>query len=82
MRRRWLFALGAAALTSSFAAFAQQSGKSARVGFFYFGSRHSAMESGRYDAFIQGMRDLGYIEGKNLVLEMRFADGNPERSPH
>ncbi len=81
MRRRLLIALGAGALTPSLAAFAQQSGKPARVGFIYFGSRHSAVESGRYDAFIQGMRDLGYIEGKNLVLEMRFADGNPERPP-
>ncbi len=81
MRRRLLIALGAGALTPSLAAFAQQSGKPARVGFIYFGSRHSAVESGRYDAFIQGMRDLGYIDGKNLVLEMRFADGNPERPP-
>jgi putative ABC transport system substrate-binding protein len=62
-------------------AFAQLSGKPARVGFFYFGSRQSATESGRYDAFVQGMRDLGYIEGKNLVIEARFADGNPERPP-
>ena len=74
-------ALGAGALAPSLAALAQQLGKTPRVGFIYFGSRHSAVESGRYDAFIQGMRDLGYIEGKNLVLEMRFADGNPERPP-
>ena len=79
MRRRWLFALGAAALASPFAAFAQQSGKSPRVGFLYYGSRQSAIEAGRYPAFVEGMRDLGYVEGKNLVIESRYADGKPER---
>jgi len=57
-------ALGAGALAPSLAALAQQLGKTPRVGFIYFGSRHSAVESGRYDAFIQGMRDLGYIKVK------------------
>ena len=78
-RRRLLVALGAGALVPSLAALAQQLGKSPRIGFFYFGSRQSAMESGRYAAFVEGMRDLGYIEGKNLVIEERFADGKPER---
>ena len=50
--------------------------KSARVGFLYFAGRQSAMESGRYPAFVQGMRELGYVEGTNLVIEARFADGN------
>ena len=81
MRRRLLIALGAGALTPSLVAFAQQSGKPARVGFLYFGSRQSAIEAGRYHAFVQGMRELGYIEGKSLVIDLRFADGNPERSP-
>ena len=78
-RRRLLVALGAGALVPALAALAQQLGKSPRVGFLYFGSRQSAMESGRYGAFVDGMRDLGYIEGKNLVIEERFADGKPER---
>ena len=80
MRRRWLFALGAAALASPFAAFAQQSGKSPRVGFLYYGSRQSAIEAGRYPAFVEGMRDLGYVEGKNLLIESRYAEGKPERA--
>ena len=53
--------------------------KVARIGFFYFGSRRSAMESGRYTAFVDAMRRLGYVEGRNLVIEGRFADGRSER---
>jgi putative tryptophan/tyrosine transport system substrate-binding protein len=43
-----------------------------RIGFFYTGSRQSALDTGRYPAFLQGMRELGYIEGKHFVLEERF----------
>jgi len=55
--------------------------KVARIGFLYFGSRQSAMDTGRYPAFVRGMRELGYAEGANLVMEPRFADGNAERIP-
>lgn len=34
-----------------------------------------------YDAFVHGMRELGHVEGRNLVIEWRFADGNFERLP-
>jgi hypothetical protein len=44
-----------------------------RIGFFYFGSKQSAQETGRYAVFLQGMRELGYTEGNNFVLEARFA---------
>jgi putative ABC transport system substrate-binding protein len=80
-RRSVLIALGAGAIAAPLSAFAQRSGKSAVVGFFYFGSRQSAIDAGRYPAFVQGMRELGYVEGKNLVIEARFADGKPERTP-
>ena len=36
---------------------------------------------GRYDAFIRGMHELGYIEGKNLTIEARFADSETSRLP-
>jgi len=60
---------------------AQQQGKVWRIGFLYFGSRQSSLESGRYEAFVQGMRELGYVEGKNIVIEKRFGDGQAERMP-
>ena len=62
-------------------AFAQAQGKVWRVGFFYTGSRQSALDTGRYNAFVQGMRELGYVDGKNVAIEARFADGKIERAP-
>src|SRR3954468_2479546 len=76
-RRRLIAALGATALASPLAAFAQRTGPP-RIGFLYFGTRHSAVNSRRYQAFIDSLRDLGYVEGKNAIIEARFADGNVE----
>jgi len=47
----------------------------------YLSSVTAASSSRNTDAFLQGMRDLGYVEGKNLVIEWRFADGKLERLP-
>src|SRR5216684_419917 len=72
-----LVALGAA--TASRASLAQPQGKVWRVGFL---SPTSASFSSPYtDAFLKGMRELGYVEGRNLVVEWRFADGKLERLP-
>ena len=49
------------------------------MGFFYFGSRKSALDSGRYHAFVLARRDLGYVEGKNLQIETRFSESKIER---
>jgi putative ABC transport system substrate-binding protein len=81
-RRKLVIALGAGALAAPLGSFAQQQGKVWRVGFFYIGTRQSAMDTGRYGAFIEGMRQLGYVEDKNLVLKERFAsDGDYARLP-
>ena len=72
---------GLGALAVPIAALAQQQGKVWRIGFFYFGSRQSALDSERYGMFMQGMRDLGYVEEKNFVLEARYGDGVSERLP-
>jgi putative ABC transport system substrate-binding protein len=56
---------------------AQQPGKVPRVGFL---TSASTAETAPYiEAFRQGLRDLGYIEGKNIVLEIRGGEANPDR---
>ena len=80
-RRRFLLALGAGVLAVPRGSLAQPQAKVARIGFLYFGSRQSAVDGGRYSAFVQGMRELGYVEGRNFIIEARFADGKNERVP-
>jgi len=82
MNRRTIVAALASILAGlPFSAGAQQQGKAWRVGFFYFGSRQSALTTGRYNAFVEGMRELGYVEGKNLIIEARFGDAETARLP-
>ena len=80
-RRTFLIALGASVLAVPRGSLAQQQPKVARIGFLYFASRQSSVDTGRYNAFVQGMRELGYLEGKNFIIEARFADGKAERIP-
>ena len=80
-RRDLLVAFSLGALTGALPALAQQKGKIRRIGFFYLGSRQSALETGRYQLFLQAMRDLGYVEGKHFVIEARYADGKTESLP-
>jgi len=61
------------------AAEAQQAGKVARIGVLAQGSSTDAPHSG--EAFRQGLHDLGYVEGQNIVLEYRWAEGRAERLP-
>jgi putative ABC transport system substrate-binding protein len=49
-----------------------------RVGFLYFGTERSARELGRYQGFIEGMRESGYVLGKDFMLEARYGDGDPK----
>jgi len=80
-RRELVLALGAAALVSPLGSFAQPQGKVWRVGLL---SSESAVRFGngnRVAAFRAGMRDLGYEEGRNLVIEFRWADGNYDQLP-
>jgi putative ABC transport system substrate-binding protein len=61
--------------------FAQQQGKFWRVGFLTQRRRPDSVDSDFIGAFPRGMRELGYVKGKNLVIEWRFADGKFERLP-
>ena len=58
---------------------AQQPGKVSRIGYLSSGSPSN--EKSRDDAFRQSLRQLGYFEGKNLVIEYRYADGKLNQLP-
>jgi putative ABC transport system substrate-binding protein len=58
---------------------AQQPTKIPRIGFL-FGASPLA-NAGRIEAFQQGLRELGYIEGKNVIIEVRYAEGKLDRLP-
>ena len=72
-----LVALGAAA--GPLASLAQQQAKIWRIGFLGAGTRSSL--AGGDAVFLESMRDLGYVEGRQFVMEWRFADGNEDRLP-
>src|SRR5664279_691537 len=75
MRRREFIALvGGAAATWPLAVRAQQGERIPRIGYL---SPISASEEAMYrDEFRAGLRDLGYVEGKNLLIEFRYAEGD------
>ena len=74
MRRRdFLGVLGGAAAAWPLDALAQQSGKVWRMGFIAHG--HESF----YDALFEGLREYGYEEGRNLMVERRYARGQVER---
>jgi putative ABC transport system substrate-binding protein len=76
-RRAFITLLGGA--TWPFAARAQQAGRTWRVGMLETVS--AALKPDDLGAFRQGLQALGYVEGQNLRLEYRSADGRPERFP-
>src|SRR5690242_12167229 len=76
-RRRILASIGLL-LASPGVPRAQPTGKVPRVGYLFYGSPGPSRE---IDAFRQGLRELGYIEGQNIVVEYRFASGRIERYP-
>ena len=58
---------------------AQQPAKIPRIG--YLGGGSPSAISARIEAFRQGLRELGYVEGKNIVIEWRYAEGKLDRLP-
>ena len=66
------FVISALLLALSFSAEAQQPKKVPTVGFINLASLSAV--SARVEAFRQGLRDLGYVEGKNIVIEYRSAE--------
>jgi putative tryptophan/tyrosine transport system substrate-binding protein len=78
-RREFIVLLGGAAMTWPLAARAQQPTKSYRIGMLETIS--AALNAPHLDAFRKGLRELGYVEGKNYTIEYRSADGRAERFP-
>jgi putative ABC transport system substrate-binding protein len=77
-RREFIMLLGGAALWP-LAARAQQTDKLRRIGFVSGAVRPLALERSLYAGLTHGMRQLGYVEGKDFVIEYRFAEGKYER---
>jgi putative ABC transport system substrate-binding protein len=75
-RRTFLGVIAGGLLAAPPAAEAQQAAKIARIG--YLGRKAN---SHLLAAFLQGLRDLGYVEGRNVVIEVRDAEGRNERLP-
>mgnify|MGYP002067087555 CR=1 FL=1 len=76
IRRNLLIALGATAFGFPLSTFAQQ-GKVWRIGFL--GTASAAGYVKETDAIRAGLRDLGYVENKNIVFEFRWAENDAER---
>jgi putative tryptophan/tyrosine transport system substrate-binding protein len=79
MNRTPLWLLAVLLLASVDIAHAQETGKIHRIGFLGATSSYSVAD--RTEALRQGLRELGYVEGRNIVFEWRYADGKVDRLP-
>jgi putative ABC transport system substrate-binding protein len=73
------FALATLPFALCLSAEAQQPTKIPRIG--YLNAENSIRRTHRIEAFRQGLKELGYVEGKNIVIEYRFANARPELLP-
>jgi putative ABC transport system substrate-binding protein len=80
-RRRLLIALGCAGLCAPLRGFAQQPAKLSRIGVLSPVSRTDPASRALYAVFTDRLRELGYVEGKSLAIEWRFAEGKFDRLP-
>jgi len=79
-RRAFLATLTSGLLATPLAAEAQPAGTAWRIGVLSF-TRFPGEENRRIEAFRQGLRDLGYVEGRNFIIEYRYSDGKDELLP-
>src|SRR6476660_8429136 len=78
-RREFIRLIGGAAVAWPLAARAQQPERIARIGYLDLGP--ASARADRVEALRAGLRDLGYIEGKNIAIEFRWAEGNYDQLP-
>jgi putative tryptophan/tyrosine transport system substrate-binding protein len=79
-RRDFIKLFGGAALLAPQAVHAQQTGKLSRIG--YLGVSSSSLEPHYVEAFRQKLRDLGHVDGQNISIEYRWAEGQDDRLPN
>lgn len=79
LARALLLTLPLGILAAPLAAEAQSAAKVPRVGYVLGASPATAGHLAQ--AFVQGLRELGYVEGQNITIEYRWAEGKLERSP-
>ena len=77
-RRAFIAVIAGGLLAAPLVAEAQPAGKVPRIGFLQL---NPGANPHLRDAFLQGLRDLGYVEGRNVVIEYRSAEGKLERLP-
>jgi putative ABC transport system substrate-binding protein len=80
MKRREFISLVGAAAAWPLAAPAQQMGKTPQIG--YLGVSSPSLEPHYVEAFRQKLRELGHVEGKNIAIEYRWAEGQDDRLPN
>jgi ABC-type uncharacterized transport system substrate-binding protein len=78
-RREFITLFGGAVATWPSCVCAERASKVARIGLLVTGSLNSVGQQAMLDAFRQGLRERGYVEGQNIVIEYRAADGKIER---
>jgi putative ABC transport system substrate-binding protein len=74
-RREFIGSVAGCVLAAPFAAIAQQSARLPRIGIL------ANTEGSAWDGFRRGMRELGYVEGRTIAIDWRFADGKTDRYP-
>jgi putative ABC transport system substrate-binding protein len=80
-RRKFIALLGAAAVAWPLVAHAQQSKEIPRLCFLTFDPGTLQSRSPRFDVFFDSLRDLGYVDGKTIVIDYLSADGKDDRFP-
>jgi putative ABC transport system substrate-binding protein len=76
-RRAFLGTLAGGLLSAPLAAEAQPAGKVPKIGYLSNSGGHSVPDN----AFLQALRDLGYVDGRNLIIEARYSGGRSDRFP-
>jgi putative ABC transport system substrate-binding protein len=79
-RQAFIMAVAAGPAVAPLTLSAQPAGKVWRIGFLGNSPPTTQVES-LWDAFRQALQERGYVEGRNLVIERRFIEGDPQKTP-